>query len=97
MACSLHFVGNRVVQLKPGEFPTASKQMGRAMTVTNDQSTELMLVLTERERVQLLSWLQQIKKDKLIEEHRTRTPEYREFILTEEEILSSLIGKLSRT
>jgi hypothetical protein len=66
------------------------------MTPTQDHSTELMMVLSETERVQLLSWLEQIQKDKLIEEHRTRTPEYRELVLRERGILDGLISKLRR-
>jgi hypothetical protein len=66
------------------------------MATINDQSTELMLVLTEAERLQLLTWLQQIQKGKLVEEHRTRSLEYRELVLREERTLTSLIGKLSK-
>lgn len=66
------------------------------MTMTNDHSTELLLVLSEVERLQLLTWLQQIQERKLVEEHRTRTPDYRNFVLEEEKILAGLISKLSR-
>jgi hypothetical protein len=66
------------------------------MATTQDRSTGLMLVLTEAERVQLLSWLEQIQREKLVEEHRTKTLEYRELVLQERGILEGLINKLSR-
>ena len=67
------------------------------MTVVRDASTtEFAMTITEEERTQLLNWLEQRQRNKLIEEHRTRTPDYREHVLHEEAILDGLIEKLRR-
>jgi hypothetical protein len=55
---------------------------------------ELQVTLTAEERQYLLSLLQATLKDKRIEEHRTRTPTYREHVLQEEAITEGLLNKL---
>jgi len=52
--------------------------------------------LTEEERSQLLSFLEQVLRDKEIEEHRTDALSYRSFVQHQEDLLRSLIGKLRR-
>jgi hypothetical protein len=64
------------------------------MTTTTTTSGEFTLTMTEEERTQLLNWLEQRFKNKLVEEHRTRAPNYREGILHQEAILEDLINKL---
>jgi len=66
------------------------------MSIANDPNTALTLTITEEERSQLLNWLEQYRRDKLVEEHRTDAPNYRSFILRQEEILDKLILKLRR-
>jgi len=66
------------------------------MTTIRDAPIEFMMTLTEEERTQLLSWLKQRLKDKLVEEHRTERAAYREYVLHEEALLEKLIAKLRR-
>lgn len=66
------------------------------MAAVRDTPTELMISLTEEERAQLLNWLEQRLRDKRVEEHRTETAAYRDYVLHEEAILEQLITKLSR-
>lgn len=56
----------------------------------SDQS----LTLTKEERECLVQILDRALKDARVEEHRTRTPSYREFVLQQEELLISLLKKL---
>jgi hypothetical protein len=55
------------------------------------------LTLTEEERTQLLSFLEQAFHDALIEEHRTDAFDFREYVRHKESILKSLIDKLRRS
>jgi hypothetical protein len=55
---------------------------------------ETQLSLTVEERSCLVRILETTLKNQRIEEHRTRTPSYREGILHEEELLSQLLTKL---
>jgi hypothetical protein len=58
--------------------------------------TETSLVLSEEEREFLVRHLEAALKEKRIEEHRTRAPNYREHVLHEEAVISALLGKLSQ-
>ncbi len=60
------------------------------------ETGEVKLSLTDGERSLLAALLQTALKDSQIEEHRTRTPSYREHILGREELINSLLGKLGR-
>jgi len=55
---------------------------------------ESKTMFTPEERQYLLDLLEVKLKDKRVEEHRTRTPVYREHILREEELLVALLNKL---
>ena len=66
------------------------------MAATGNKSAEFTLTLTEEERIQLLSWLEQRMHDKLIEEHRTDAPDFKSFVAHQEVILDDLIRKLRR-
>ena len=57
---------------------------------------ETQLSLTAEERTCLVRILETTLKNHRIEEHRTRTPTYREGILREEELLSQLLTKLGQ-
>jgi hypothetical protein len=57
---------------------------------------ELQLTLTEEERAFLVGLLEITLKDMRIEEHRTRTPSYREHILDRENLITRLLDKLHR-
>jgi hypothetical protein len=57
---------------------------------------ESQLTLTVEERNYLVDLLQRTLKDTRIEEHRTRTPTYREFVLKQEDLINSLLGKLGQ-
>ena len=57
---------------------------------------ELQLALTIDEREYLIQVLETALKNHRVEEHRTRTPTYREHILAEERLLSQLLTKLGK-
>jgi hypothetical protein len=57
---------------------------------------ELQLTLTAEERDYLAALLESVLKDRRVEEHRTRTPSYRQHVIHEEEVLAALLGKLGQ-
>jgi hypothetical protein len=57
---------------------------------------ELQLTLTVEEREYLTGLLENLLKDKRVEEHRTRGPSYREHLLHQEELIAGLLGKLKQ-
>ncbi len=57
---------------------------------------DLQVTVTAEERQYLLDLLERTLKDTLVEEHRTRTPSYREHVLREEEMILRLRDKLGR-
>lgn len=66
------------------------------MPAVHDATTEFTLTLTEEERSQLLNWLEQRLRTTLIEEHRTDSNEYKEYVVHLEDILNQVIAKLRR-
>jgi hypothetical protein len=58
--------------------------------------SELQLTLTTQERDYLTSLLREILKEKLVEEHRTRTLSYRGFVVHEEETIKGLLRKMGQ-
>jgi hypothetical protein len=58
--------------------------------------TETTLKLTADERAFLLELLERTLKDTRVEEHRTRAPSYREFVLKQEGAMASIMGKLGQ-
>jgi hypothetical protein len=57
---------------------------------------ELQLTLTDEERAYLVGLLENTLKETRVEEHRTRTPSYREHILRQEDLIVSLLRKLGQ-
>jgi hypothetical protein len=57
---------------------------------------ELQLTLTAEEREYLAGLLEVTLKDTRVEEHRTRTPSYREHVLHQEDLIVKLLSKLGR-
>jgi hypothetical protein len=57
---------------------------------------DLHLTLTAEERDFLAELLDTVLKETRIEEHRTRTPSYRQHVLHREELIAALLGKLGR-
>jgi hypothetical protein len=57
---------------------------------------ELQVTLTAEERQYLLDLLEITLKDMRVEEHRTRTPTYREHVLRQESIAEGLLNKLQQ-
>ena len=57
---------------------------------------ELQMTLTAEERQYLLDLLEATLKDTRIEEHRTRTPSYRDHIVHREDLIRGLLGKLGQ-
>jgi hypothetical protein len=57
---------------------------------------DLHLSLSTEERDFLAELLEMIRKDMLIEEHRTRTPLYREYVVHREDLINALLSKLGR-
>ncbi|MBI1916914.1 MAG: hypothetical protein HYS12_19575 [Planctomycetes bacterium] len=56
--------------------------------------TETQLTLTAEERDYLVGLLETVLKDTRVEEHRTRTPNYRAFVLHQEDLIVKLLSKL---
>jgi hypothetical protein len=54
----------------------------------------LQLTLTAEERDYLVTSLETSLKERRIEEHRTRTPTYREHVIHQEEVITGLLNKL---
>jgi hypothetical protein len=57
---------------------------------------ELQLTLTAEEREYLANMLEMMLKEKRVEEHRTRTLTYRQYVVHEEDLIRSVLGKLGR-
>jgi hypothetical protein len=57
---------------------------------------ESSLPLTPEERQFLVGLLELVLKDTRIEEHRTRTLSYREYVLQKEELIARLLDKLGQ-
>ena len=57
---------------------------------------DTQLTLTAEEREYLVSLLENVLKETRVEEHRTRTPSFREHVLHREELIASLLGKLGK-
>jgi len=64
------------------------------MTASNTIAADVTLTLTEEERTELLNLLEQVLRDKEVEEHRTESFAYRAFVSHQEDILRGLIAKL---
>jgi len=58
--------------------------------------TPPQLTLTGDERQYLTDLLNTVLKDTLVEEHRTRTPLYRENVVQKEAIIKDLLKKLGQ-
>jgi hypothetical protein len=62
--------------------------------MTTTVTPQFPLVLSEEERTQLLSLLEQVLRDTRIEAHRTDAPDYREWIERRESIVQGIINRL---
>jgi hypothetical protein len=58
--------------------------------------TDTQITLTQEEVNHLVALLQTTLKQRRVEEHRTRTPSYREHVVRDEECLASVLKKLGR-
>jgi hypothetical protein len=56
--------------------------------------SEQTLTLTGAEKEGLVHLLEKALKEAQIEEHRTRAPSFREYVLKQEELITSVLGKL---
>jgi hypothetical protein len=56
--------------------------------------SEMQLILSAEERSYLARLLETALKNHRVEEHRTRTPSYRENVLAEEKIMEQILAKL---
>ena len=54
------------------------------------------VTLSEEERTELLSWLEQWLKNKRLEEHRTDALSYKVHVQRQEKLLEALIAKFRR-
>ena len=54
------------------------------------------LLLTAEEREYLVELLRDVVKEARVEEHRTRSPAYREHISRREDVLSAVLQKLEQ-
>ena len=64
------------------------------MTASTTVAPGVTVTLTEEERAQLASLLEQSIRDTLVEAHRTDSPEFREHIQRRETVLRSVSEKL---
>jgi hypothetical protein len=55
---------------------------------------DLQLTLSDAERQFLISHLETVLKERYVEEHRTRTPSYRQEILRQEALIQQVLTKL---
>jgi len=55
---------------------------------------DLQFTVTDTERQFLVNLLETALKERYVEEHRTRTPSYREDILRQEAVIQQLLTKL---
>lgn len=55
---------------------------------------DFQMTLTAEERQFLSEFLKQLLHDTRIEEHRTRTLSYREFVVEREKVIEALLAKL---
>ena len=55
------------------------------------------VTLTPEEHSFLRGLLETVLKDTLIEEHRTRTPTFRQYILHQEDLITGLLNKLQQS
>jgi hypothetical protein len=56
---------------------------------------DLQLPLSEEEREFLVGFLETALKETRIEEHRTRTPTFREHVIHREDVINELLRKLN--
>jgi hypothetical protein len=66
------------------------------VTAEGAAMSQLHLTLTGEERQYLVDLLSAVLKDTRVEEHRTRTPLYRESIVHTETVLVDLLKKLGQ-
>jgi len=57
---------------------------------------DVQVALTAEERACLVELLQTALKDARVEEHRTRTPTYRENVLNKEKLMAAVLSKLAQ-
>jgi hypothetical protein len=67
------------------------------MSATRETSSGFTLVLSEGERSQLLSILDQALRDTHAEARRTEAPDYRDRVHHQEAVLRGLLDKLRQT
>jgi site-specific DNA-methyltransferase (adenine-specific) len=61
-----------------------------------DTMADAQLTLTTEERQYLVGLLETTLKEVRVEEHRTRTPSYREHVVHQEDLIKSVLGKLGQ-
>jgi hypothetical protein len=73
---------------------------GVAIAPIQDPKEEAMaesqLTLTAEERQFLVDLLRAVLKEKLVEEHRTATRDFRKVVQKQEELIAGLLGKLGQ-
>jgi hypothetical protein len=57
---------------------------------------EYQLTLSTEERDFLADLLEKMLKDTRVEEHRTRSPSYRELIVKQENLITAILAKVGR-
>ena len=57
---------------------------------------EVQMLFSDEEQQYLVGLLEQTLKDALVEEHRTRTPSYRQDVIHREEVIRALLKKLGQ-
>jgi hypothetical protein len=76
---------------------TVSSHEWPAGLAKEETVADAQLTLTEEESDYLVQLLETQLKETRVEEHRTRTPSYRETVLRNEQLLASVLNKLRRS
>jgi hypothetical protein len=58
---------------------------------------DCQMTVNDEERAYLVEILERALKEAQIEEHRTRTPSYREHVLHDESLITGLLRKLGKS
>jgi hypothetical protein len=61
-----------------------------------DAMAETHVTLSAQERENLVRLLEEALKETRVEEHRTRTPSFRELVKEKEDVIVTVLGKLGR-
>src|SRR5688572_15133610 len=96
--CHYESQSHRSAAPLPARTRAGQPRAGAVRRLTNRREVTMIaespLNLSSEEREYLVSLLEDSLKQTRVEEHRTRTPSYREHVVQQEGIIESLLAKL---